>query len=135
MWDKDDQDYLRSLHLPKSDAYDNIYGNDKIGEYRNPTVEYQPMEYHEVIDPVQSGLNGVIYYEGSTSNYYEYVDDQWVKVNKSRMDKILDDKAYIDMPNASTFWFIMHYFPDWKSADNSKKIITKTRKFENTKNY
>jgi hypothetical protein len=106
LWNTGDQDYRRSLHLPKSKAYDNIVGNDKIGDYRKPGVEYQPMEYQAVIDPTKPGKERAIYYEGSTGRYYEYANEQWSEVEKSRMDKILEDKAYIDMPNASTFWFL-----------------------------
>ena len=40
-----------------------------------------------------------IYYDASRKDYYEYDNGDWVSVSKSRIDKILDDKAYIDMPN------------------------------------
>ncbi|MDH7603875.1 MAG: TonB-dependent receptor [Melioribacter sp.] len=106
LWNTGDQDYLRSLHLPKSEAYDNIPGNDKVGDYRKPNVEFQPMEYQAVIDPTKPGKNNVIYYEGTTSKYYEYVNNQWSEVDQNRINKILEDKAYIDMPNQSTFWFL-----------------------------
>jgi hypothetical protein len=36
----------------------------------------------------------------------EYVNGSWSEVEKSRMQKILDDKAYIDMPNNSSFDFL-----------------------------
>lgn len=106
LWNTGDQDYRRSLHLPKSKAYDNIVGDDKVGDYREPGVEYQPMEYQAVIDPTKPGKARAIYYEGSTGKYFEYNNEQWSEVEKSRMDKIFEDKAYIDMPNASTFWFL-----------------------------
>lgn len=106
LWNTGDQDYLRSLHLPKNEAYDNIPGNDKVGDYRKPGVEFQPMEYQAVIDPNKPGKEKVIYFEGTTSKYYEYVNNQWSEVDKDRINKILEDKAYIDMPNQSTFWFL-----------------------------
>ncbi len=106
LWNTGDQDYMRSLHFPKNEAYDNIPGNDKVGDYRKPGVEFQPMEYQAVIDPTKPGKEKVIYYEGTTSKYYEYVNNQWTEVDKARIDKILEDKAYIDMPNQSTFWFL-----------------------------
>jgi hypothetical protein len=34
--DTDNELYRASLHLPKSEAYDNIPGNDKLGDYRKP---------------------------------------------------------------------------------------------------
>ena len=108
LWNTGDQDYLRSLHLPKSDAYPNIPGEDKIGEYRKPGVEFQPMEYQQVIDPTKPGKPRAIYYEGSTGEYWQYnaTDEQWSHVDQARINQVLDDKSYIDMPNASTFWFL-----------------------------
>jgi hypothetical protein len=106
LWGADDQTYLASLHLPKSDVYDNIPGDDKVGDYRKPGVEFQPIEYQNQIDPTKEGKERPIYYEGSTGKYYEYKNRQWSEVDKARMDKILEDKAYIDMPNPSTFWFL-----------------------------
>ena len=106
LWGADDQTYMQSLHLPKSDIYDNIPGNDKVGDYRKPGVDFQPIEYQEQIDPSKPGKERPLYYEGSTGKYYEYKNQQWSEVDKARIDKILDDKAYIDMPNPSTFWFL-----------------------------
>ncbi|MBN2103228.1 TonB-dependent receptor [bacterium] len=128
LWQTGDQDYRRSLHLPshekikyiydpvtnktievvkKTEAYDNIPGDDKIGDYRKPGVEFQPIEGRGSIDlKNDSGEKGVIYYVWESDRYLEYLDDTWVVVNPKRMNKILKDKAYIDMPNASTFWFL-----------------------------
>jgi len=30
----------------------------------------------------------------------------WVRVDQATIDKINKDKAYIDMPSVSTFWFL-----------------------------
>lgn len=106
LWNTSDLDYMRSLHLPKSSAYNNIEGNDKIGDYRKPGVEYQPMKYQSVVDRTKSGEARPIYYEGSTGKYLQYVNGAWQEVDAARMKKVLKDKAYIDMPNASTFWFL-----------------------------
>lgn len=106
LWNTGDYDYMSSLHLPASDAYDNIPGNDKVGDYRKPGVNFQPMEYQAVIDPDKPGKPRAIYYEGSTGKYFECINDEWSQVSDERINKILDDKAYIDMPNASTFWFL-----------------------------
>jgi len=104
LWGTNDQAYMTSLHLPRSTDYSNIPGDDKVGNYREPGVAYQPME--NGVDFTQQGLPGVIYYQGSTGNYYEYVNTQWGQVDSGRLQKILDDKAYIDMPNPSTYWFL-----------------------------
>jgi hypothetical protein len=104
LWNTGDQDYLSSLHLPKNPAYTNIPGNDKVGDYRKPGVEFQPME--NGVDFNKPGKSRVIYYDNASRRYFEYVNNQWSEVEKNRIDKILKDKAYIDMPNASTFWFL-----------------------------
>jgi len=107
LWGTGDQDYRVSLHLPESDDYDNIAGDDKIGDYRKPDVDFQPMEQRQVINTISDvGRDGVIYYEGSTETYLEYVDGTWQEVEAGRLNQILEDKAYINMPNLSTFWFL-----------------------------
>ena len=108
LWNTGDQYYLESLHLPKSDAYPNIPGDDKIGDYRKPGVEYQPMEYQQVIDPTKPGKERAMYYEGSTGKYWQYnsTSATWSLVDNAKLNQVLEDKAYIDMPNASTFWFL-----------------------------
>jgi outer membrane receptor protein involved in Fe transport len=112
LWNTGDQDYMESLHLPKSKVYDNIPGEDKVGDYRKPGVEFQPMEYQAVIDQTKAGKVRPIYYEGSTGKYWQYTagtDDQpgqWSQVDQKRIDQVLADKAYIDMPNATTFNFL-----------------------------
>jgi len=104
-WDFHDYSaYMESLHLSESDAYDNIPGDDKIGDYRKEGVAYQPIEFYN--ERLESGEAGVIYYDRNTDQYLEYVDDSWQGVDKGRMNKILDDKAYIDMPNMTSFHFL-----------------------------
>lgn len=99
--------YMSSLHLPKSDAYDNIPGDDRVGSYRKDDVAYQPMFNRGQIDYEEdTGDVGVIYYDKATSRYVEYGDNGWADVEKGRLDKILDDKAYIDMPNQDSFTFL-----------------------------
>jgi outer membrane receptor protein involved in Fe transport len=106
LWNTNDQDYMLSLHLPKSEAYDNIPGDDKVGAYRKTGATFTPMEYTKKIGAGQTGNAGAIYYEGESGKYFEYVNEQWQQVDQARIDKINDDKSYIDMPNASTFWFL-----------------------------
>lgn len=99
--------YLASLHLPESDTYNNIPGNDKIGDYRAPGVEYQPIEIRGAVDPATFvGNPGVIYWSRQNGRYYETVGGVTGEVESSKMNKILEDKAYIDMPNKSSFNFL-----------------------------
>jgi outer membrane receptor protein involved in Fe transport len=104
---QDQVNYMNSLHLPKSKAYDNIPGDDKYGDYRRNGVDYQPVIWQASVD--RSGFvgdAGVIYYDNVTREYLEYAGGAWSKVESGRMDKIMKDKAYIDMPNESSFWFL-----------------------------
>jgi outer membrane receptor protein involved in Fe transport len=131
LWNTRDTDYMNSLHLTKSKAYDNIPGNDKVGDYREPGVEYQPMIYYgDIVTPEDVELAAeqdisinatappedyrAIYYESTSGQYWQVLennpddpsDDQWALVDQARINRIKKDKAYIDMPNASTFWFL-----------------------------
>jgi len=102
--------YMYSLHLPSGVAdplgYGNIPGDDKFGDYRKNGVAYQPMEWMRDRS-VNTSPNGIaIYYEASSKKYLQYQNSQWVEVDKKQIDKIMDDKAYIDMPNQSFFTFL-----------------------------
>ncbi|MBC8181076.1 TonB-dependent receptor [candidate division KSB1 bacterium] len=100
--------YFQSLHLPKSNDFDNIVGDDKVGDYRNTGVAYQPIEQvGNVSTMAEAEINSrVIYYENSSRKYMNYADGNWSEVSDNKMKKILDDKAYIDMPNHSYFNFL-----------------------------
>jgi outer membrane receptor protein involved in Fe transport len=104
----DQEYYFRSLHLPKSNTYDNITGEDRIGDYRKQGVAYQPVEQSGNVQNMSAAeINpAVIYYDRSTKKYMNYVNGSWSEVEKGRMQKVLDDKAYIDMPNNSSFDFL-----------------------------
>ena len=115
MWNTGVQQYRESLHLPKNKGYDQIPGDDKFGDYREPGVEWQPMEFRgSIIDKSQPGGNTrAIYYEEPTGTYWQYTDNQnfpvnerWVQVDQKRIDQINKDKAYVFMPGASTYWFL-----------------------------
>jgi outer membrane receptor protein involved in Fe transport len=98
--------YNNSLHLPVSTSYDNIPGDDRMGSYRKDGVAYQPMFPRGVIDySSDKGETGVIYYDKNTQRYVEYVSETWRDVDKARLNQILEDKAYIDMPDQSSFTF------------------------------
>ncbi len=104
--------YMRSLHLSESVAGDLEYGfipgDDNPGDVRPVGVDYQPIEW---IPSIESRLAAnasevAIYYDASSKKYMEAINGVWQEVSDSRMDKILDDKAYIDMPNQSFFTFL-----------------------------
>jgi outer membrane receptor protein involved in Fe transport len=108
----DQQFYQQSLHLPESSAYDNIPGDDRMGDYRKVTngtmVAYQPIEQIGSLASL-SAANArpqAKYYERASKKYYEVVNGNWSEVSGSAMQKILDDKAYIDMPNDTAVNFL-----------------------------
>lgn len=114
-------DYEESLQFPAS-VYEelgekHLSGHDRLGDYRKPGVEFQAMDYVGRLDENFIGDPTVIYFvedkvssDGSinTINTYLQVDNSgdWVEVSKSRIDKILKDKAYIDNPNNESFMFL-----------------------------
>ncbi len=113
LYNTGDLGYMESLHLPKNAAYDNIVGNDKVGDYRTPSVAWQPEIYQNTVQGTNPPVDfRAIYYESSTGMYWQVVKDastgilSWKQVDQGRIDQINKDKAYINMPNASTFWFL-----------------------------
>jgi outer membrane receptor protein involved in Fe transport len=98
--------YMQSLHLPKSKDYENIPGDDRVGEFRQDWVAFQPVASVAIASEVTAPDEKLIYYETGTKRYMEYTNSAWQEVQKSRMDKILKEKAYIDMPNQTYFNFL-----------------------------
>lgn len=108
--DGNDRDaYLSSLHLPESDDYPNIVGDDKVGTYRDLDVAYVPMfqiQSRNVFDGELDPRPEAIYYEADTGSYIVYAENSWTPADQGRVSQVLDDKAYIDMPNQSFLTFI-----------------------------
>ena len=104
----DQQDYQQSLHLPGSSAYDNIPGDDRMGDYRKEGVAFQPIVPIGDISSLTpaNAKHGAIYYDRASKKYYDAASGSWSDVESGRMQQILDDKAYIDMPNNTSFNFL-----------------------------
>ncbi len=102
----DERAYYESLHLPKSIAYDNIPGEDRAGDYRKAGVAYQPIEKVSFIENKTNPDPDYIYWESSSGRYMQYVNGSWTDVPSKKMYQILKDKAYIDMPNLTSFTFL-----------------------------
>ncbi len=108
----DAQDYLnymKSLHLPSDFdrfGYGNIAGDDEPGDYRKTGVAFQPMVYTQDITTVSSPSSVPLYYEAQSKTYYQWVSGQWQVADQSKVNKALEDKAYIDMPNQDWFTFL-----------------------------
>ena len=107
----DRDSYYYSLHFPQQiideiDDYGNIPGADKPGEYREIDVEYVPMEHIGDINNTGVGEVGVIYYNAVDGDYYRFNQGVYVLEDDARVQEVLDTKAYIDMPNFSSFNFL-----------------------------
>ena len=112
----DYNEYLQSLHLPAFNAeldrqigYVNIPGEDRPGNYRKDGVAFQPIlsyRTYSAMAQVQSPQTRPFYYAADRNEYYQWVNNAWLPVHSARLQQVLDDKAYIDMPNQETFWFL-----------------------------
>jgi outer membrane receptor protein involved in Fe transport len=105
--DGNDQNaYLRSLHLPESDDYTtNIPGSDKVGEFRDYSVPFQPMVRVAGRDAVTNPEPGTIYWETDSRSYIVFDEGAWESADQGLVDQTLDTKAYLDMPNQSYLTF------------------------------
>jgi len=108
----DTNNYMKSLHLPTSDVdnlgeYGNIPGNDTPGDYRAAGVEFQPIEKTQDYGAIDNPSTRAIYYNAPTKEYVRYSPESgWSEVPGGEMQDILDNKAYIDMPNFSYATFL-----------------------------
>jgi hypothetical protein len=108
----DKNDYMKSLHLPSNTegieqfGYVNIPGDDRPGDYRRPGVDFVPIVAVNNRTSVRIPNEKDLYYEATTKSYLRYRDGSWVHEDKSRVNRILDEKAYIDMPNLQYFTFL-----------------------------
>lgn len=103
--------YLYSLHLSPDIAdplkYGNIPGSDQPGDYRKTGVDYQPMVYKSDIQfGVDMGTESVLYYNAADNDYYIFTDTGWMTADDNYVDQVLEEKAYIDMPNQTFFTFL-----------------------------
>jgi len=109
---RDYEDYMTSLHLSDdvfkgfTPNYTNISGSDKPGDYRDYGTEFVPIEafndeagFPNRAPRIEEGRY-VLYYSKSTNQYYEFNEDGvLVDANKQFVNKVLENKSYIDMPN------------------------------------
>ncbi len=111
--------YMLSLHLPGDIAgdpsnpklaYPNIPGEDKPGDYRKEGVTYQPIVVVSKFTDLGSGIQNQqarpYYYVTERGKYFQMVNGVFQEVDGGKVQQVLDDKAYIDMPNMDTFNFL-----------------------------
>jgi hypothetical protein len=105
--------YMKSLHLAGDIGdklgYGNIPGDDRPGDYRKEGVDFQPIvsltKFSELSNPQNQQLRP-FYYVAEQKQYYQFVNGSMQPVDPGRLKQVLDDKAYIDMPNMETLTFL-----------------------------
>ena len=111
----DRRKYFESLHLPKNKLDElgitniRVIGKDKPGDYRDFGVDFVPIEAGPSFDffRAEGNLNNrALYYNTTTGTYHQYVNDTFVEADEGLVSDVLDNKAYIDMPNQRYFNFL-----------------------------
>jgi hypothetical protein len=105
----DRDNYLGSLHLPDSPDYGNIVGNDKVGTFRHPRVDFQPMRgisSTNVFTDENRPSPNVIYRDYSSDRWIVYDNGTWRDADPARVQEVLSTRAYIDMPNQAFLTFL-----------------------------
>lgn len=103
--------YMRSLHLPADvvDGYGNaettLTGNDRPGDYRPSGVDFVPIETSNNLNNIQSPVGRALYWVPSENQFYQYRDGEFVVADQNFVNDVMDNKAYIDMPNQDFFTF------------------------------
>jgi outer membrane receptor protein involved in Fe transport len=118
--DNDARDYFRSLHLPAAaelyeglpeeslnPGYNWVPGDDQPGDYRKPGVPFQPIAAVTSLPDAPADNNvGAWHWAADTGNYSRWNGSAWEAVPSGEVDQVLDDKAYIDMPNNYVMGFL-----------------------------
>ena len=101
--DQDLQAYMQSLHLPQetipNSPDEGLYGDDKPGDFRKPGVEFVPIVQGAL---PEAGEDRPLYYVPAEDAYYQWNGSAFSPADESRVNQVLDDKAYINMPNATS---------------------------------
>ncbi|MEA3287666.1 MAG: TonB-dependent receptor, partial [Candidatus Marinimicrobia bacterium] len=107
--------YEESLHFSEA-VYDelgekHIAGDDRMGDFRETDIAYQPMEWLGGLlnsaGETINGKDGVYYWVDSESDYMHFSEaDGWTAVPDSDIDHALDNKAYIYNPPNESFMFL-----------------------------
>ncbi len=122
--------YMWSLHLPE-DIFDQmnrvdetlsyaekaasgglpyvwVPGNDRPGVFRNLDVPFQPIEALASLNDVSEPNTVAWYWAADTQSYSRWNGSSWEDVPTNQVNQMLDDKAYIDMPNMRFNTFLNH---------------------------
>ena len=104
--------YMRSLHMPGDilseieGSYLSVPGDDKPGVYRKPGAEYVPIVSSRDVNAISNPSERPLYYDYENNEYYQFKNGVMTKADSKLVDQVLEDKAYIDMPNMNFLNFI-----------------------------
>jgi hypothetical protein len=114
---QDFEDYMRSLHLPEDTfedvaqpPYRFIPGDDRPGTFRDEGVEFVPIEVVETLPETgvmrSQGRLGPLYFVQGEETWHVWNGTSWQAADQRRVDQVLEEKAYIDMPNMRAFRYL-----------------------------
>jgi hypothetical protein len=69
-------------------------------------VEFVPIEVVSEVSGVANPHERPLYYETATEQYKVWQNDAWQDADQGKVDQVLEDKAYIDMPNETYHTFL-----------------------------
>lgn len=108
--------YMTSLHLPQATfasldprevPYLFIPGNDRPGDFRKAGVAFVPIRIVRTQRQLPATGNGAaLYYVHDTGAYLQFENNAWQTANSARVQQVLADKAYLDMPNQAEQTFL-----------------------------
>ncbi len=106
--------YMESLLVPDKireeiglKTFPRIDKNDRPGDYRENDVDFVPLEWVGDVNGLSEPSERPIYYDYASDSYLQYTSaDGWQAVDQGFFDDVLEDKAYIDMPNQSGYVFL-----------------------------
>ncbi len=108
--DQDLSRYMGSLHLPEDTLprpddtpATGLYGDDRPGDFRKPGVAYVPIVEGQL---PEAGEGGPLYYVAGENKYYEWSGGSFAAADQGKVDQVLEDKAYINMPNRMSSQFL-----------------------------
>jgi hypothetical protein len=100
----DELDYKESLHFNWEEGAEK--GNDKLGDYRAPGVEYVSIKSVSNINQIVQPDETALYYDSNSERYYQYENNSWQKADEAFVHDAISNKAYIDNPNIQSFTFL-----------------------------
>jgi hypothetical protein len=105
--DSDLQRYMQSLHLPQETLPNSpdagLYGDDTPGDFRKPGVAFVPIIQGAL---PEGGEQGPLYFVPEENKYYQWNGSSFANADQGKVDQVLDDKAYINMPNRASSAFL-----------------------------